>query len=71
MNTPTMVMTGEDDRRTPISESEQLYQALKLRKIPAAFVRIPNASHAFANRPSRMISKIQYTVAWFGLYRQP
>jgi acylaminoacyl-peptidase len=58
-------MTGESDRRTPISESEQLYQALKIQKVPAALVRIPGAPHGISNKPSRMISKIEYTLAWF------
>ena len=43
VKTPTMLMTGEADYRTPISEAEQYYQALKLRKVEAALVRIPGA----------------------------
>jgi len=65
IKTPTLIMTGESDRRTPISESEQLYQALKIQKVPAALVRIPGAPHGISNKPSRMISKIEYTLAWF------
>lgn len=71
IKTPTLVMTGESDRRTPISESEQLYQALKLQKVPAALVRIPGAPHGISNKPSRMISKIEHTLAWFERYRKP
>lgn len=41
VTTPTMLLTGEVDYRTPISESEQFYEALKLRKVDAALVRIP------------------------------
>lgn len=70
IKTPTLVMTGESDRRTPISESEQLYQALKLQKIPAALVRLPGSPHGISNKPSRMISKIEHTLAWFERYRQ-
>jgi len=43
-STKRSLITGEVDHRTPISESEQLYQALKLRKIDAALVRIPSTS---------------------------
>ena len=37
--TPTMVITGEADLRTPIAESEELYFALKAQKIPSVLVR--------------------------------
>lgn len=69
VTTPSLIMTGEEDRRTPMSESEQFYQALKLRKIDTALVRIPGSSHGIAGRPSRMITKIEYTIAWLNQYR--
>ena len=65
VKTPTMVLTGEEDYRTPISESEQYYQALKLRKVPAALVRVPGASHNIAARPSRLIAKTAAVMEWF------
>lgn len=67
--TPTMVLTGEADYRTPISESEQFYQALKLQKVDAVMVRIPDAGHGITARPSNLIRKVKYIVAWFGKYR--
>ena len=69
VTTPTMLLTGEADYRTPISESEQYYQALKLRGIDAAMVRIPNASHGIARRPSNLIAKVAYILDWFERYR--
>ena len=65
VTTPTMLMTGESDYRTPISQSEQFYQALKLRKIDTALVRIPGASHEITSRPSRLMSKVAYVLGWF------
>jgi acylaminoacyl-peptidase len=65
VKTPTMVLTGEEDHRTPISESEQYYQALKLRRIPTALVRIPGASHDIGARPSETIAKVAHILAWF------
>ena len=56
VTTPTMLITGEVDWRTPMSESEQFYQALKVLKVPSAIVRIPEASHGIAARPSHLIS---------------
>jgi acylaminoacyl-peptidase len=69
VTTPTLVITGEEDYRTPISESEQYYQALKLRKIDTALVRVPGASHDIADRPSQLIAKVANILAWFEKYR--
>ena len=69
VTTPTMLMTGEEDYRTPISESEQFYAALKLRGVPAMLVRIPDASHGIADRPSNLMAKVDYILAWFDRYR--
>jgi dipeptidyl aminopeptidase/acylaminoacyl peptidase len=69
VTTPTMLLTGESDYRTPISESEQYYSALKLRKVDTVMVRIPGASHGIQARPSNMIAKIDNILAWFERYR--
>ncbi len=68
VTTPTMLLTGELDFRTPISESEQYYQALKLRGVDTALVRIPGASHGITSRPSRMMAKVATVLAWFERY---
>lgn len=69
IETPTLVMVGSADMRTPLSESKQLYHALKLRKIETALVEVPGAFHFIANRPSQLITKIEHIVAWFDRYR--
>lgn len=69
IKTPTMVMVGMNDLRTPPSEAKQLYHALKLRKIETVLVEIPEASHGIANRPSNLISKVAHTLAWMEKYR--
>ena len=68
--TPTLLITGEADRRTPISETEQFYQALKLRKIDSVMVRVPDSPHGIAGRPSRLIAKVDHIIAWFEKYRK-
>lgn len=65
VTTPTMLMTGEEDYRTPISEAEQFYQALKLRKIDTVLVRVPESSHDIGARPSQMVAKCAYILKWF------
>lgn len=69
VTTPTALLTGEQDHRTPIAESEQYYQALRLRKIDSALIRIPEASHGIAGRPSHLIAKADNILAWFARYR--
>lgn len=69
VKTPTMLLTGEADYRTPMSETEQYYQALRLQKIESAMVRIPGASHGIASRPSHLIQKVGNIIAWFDKYR--
>ena len=69
MTTPTMLITGEEDYRTPISETEQLYQALKLQGVEVVMVRVPGSSHGIAGRPSRLVAKVDNILAWFARYR--
>ena len=69
VTTPTMLLTGEDDHRTPISESEQFYQALKLRGVDTMMVRVPGASHGIVARPSRLMVKVAHVLKWFEVHR--
>ncbi len=64
-----MLVTGEVDFRTPMSETEQFYGALKIQGVETTMVRIPDASHGIANRPSNLIAKIAYITSWFEKYR--
>ena len=65
VKTPTLVMTGEADYRTPISEAEQFYEALKLLNIDTVLVRVPEEPHGISRRPSHHIAKMLYIAGWF------
>ncbi|MAW61361.1 MAG: peptidase S9 family protein [Planctomycetes bacterium] len=69
VKTPSMLITGEVDWRTPMSESEQFYQALQEVGVETRLVRVPEASHSIARRPSHLIAKVQHVLAWFDRYR--
>ena len=69
IKTPTMVMVGMADLRTPPSEAKQLYHALKVRKIETALVEIPGSYHNISRRPSQLITKVDHILAWFAKYR--
>ena len=70
VKTPTLIMTGEEDFRTPISEAEQYYAALKLLKVETALVRFPGEPHGLARRPSHQLAKAVYTLNWFDSHRK-
>jgi dipeptidyl aminopeptidase/acylaminoacyl peptidase len=71
VTTPTLVMVGSEDYRTPVSESAQYYGALQLRGVPTALVEVPGASHmGLAARPSQSAAMVSAILAWFDRYRQ-
>ncbi len=70
IQTPTLVMVGTADMRTPLSEAKQLYSALKIRKIETALVEIPGSYHNISNRPSQLITKVDHVLAWFKKFRK-
>ncbi|MEH3102326.1 MAG: S9 family peptidase [Sphingomonas phyllosphaerae] len=70
VKTPTLVVVGSEDYRTPVSESEQYYAALQIRGVPTALVKVPGASHGgFTARPSQSAAKASAILAWFDRYR--
>ena len=65
VKTPTMVMVGEEDWRTPPAEAEQFYTALKLRGVDSALARIPGSGHNIGARPTQFIAKTDNIIGWF------
>lgn len=71
VTTPTLVVVGAEDYRTPVSDSEQYYQALQLRGIPTGLVLIPDAGHlGMTARPSQSAARVSAILAWFERFRQ-
>ena len=70
VTTPTLVLVGQDDHRTPPSEAEQLYSALQLLGVPTGLIYVPGASHeGLAARPSQSAAKTAAILAWFDRHR--
>ena len=69
VTTPTALLTGERDFRTPIAQSEQFYLALKIRKVDTVLIRVPKATHGIAARPSHLVAKADNILAWFARYQ--
>jgi dipeptidyl aminopeptidase/acylaminoacyl peptidase len=71
VTTPTMLMTGEMDLRTPMGQTEEYYEALRIRKIPTAMVRFKEEWHGTTSRPSNFMRTQLYLRAWFEKHRRP
>ena len=70
VHTPTALMVGEDDHRTPPGEAEQFYAALQIRAVPTLLIRVPSASHGgLADRPSQLVAENGAILAWFDRYK--
>lgn len=70
VKTPTLIVVGEKDYRTPVSESEQYYGALQLRGVPTSLAIVPGASHGgLTARPSQSAGKAAAIIAWFDRYK--
>jgi dipeptidyl aminopeptidase/acylaminoacyl peptidase len=68
VTTPTMLMTGELDLRTPIPQSEEYYSALKMRGIPTAMLRFQGEWHGTQSLPSNWMRTQLYMMSWFKKY---
>ncbi len=72
VSTPTLVVVGEKDFRTPVSDAEQYYQALQLRGVETALIKVPGASHGgLTARPSQSAQKTSAILAWFEKFKRP
>jgi dipeptidyl aminopeptidase/acylaminoacyl peptidase len=64
IKTPTLLITGENDYRTPISQTEQIFGALKLRGVDTTMIRLPGAGHGMG-RPSQWLQSILAPIDYF------
>lgn len=66
IDTPMLLIHGEDDQRCPIEQSEQLFVALRRLGIPARFARFPGESHSLTTggRPDHRIARLHLILAW-------
>lgn len=69
VQTPILIMTGEEDLRTPISQSEEYYRALKMLKKETLLIRMPEEYHGW-RRPSHQLTQQLYLMAWFSQHKR-
>lgn len=70
VSTPTMLMTGEGDLRTPMPQTEEYYQALRVLKVPTVMVRFKNEWHGTSSMPSNFLRTQIYLREWFAKHRR-
>jgi dipeptidyl aminopeptidase/acylaminoacyl peptidase len=71
VKTPTMLMTGVLDQRTPMPQTEEYYSALKMRGIPAVLLRFENEWHGTSSRPSNWMRTQLYMMSWYNKWGGP
>ncbi len=53
VQTPTLILHGEEDHDVPINQSHAFYRALRERNVPVEFVIYPREGHGLAEREHR------------------
>jgi dipeptidyl aminopeptidase/acylaminoacyl peptidase len=61
--TPTMILHGEEDRRVPVSQSVELFTALRLEGIPVELVVYPREGHGFSER-AHWLDAVDRSLSW-------
>ncbi len=69
VKTPTLLMTGELDLRTPIPQTEEYYSALKMLKVPVVMLRFNGEYHVTSSKPSNFLRTQLYMVSWYQQHR--
>ena len=69
VTTPTLFVHGEADLRVPIEQGEQMYTALKKRKVPARFIRYPDSYHG-GWTPWNTVHRYQQELGWWRTHLQ-
>ncbi len=70
VTTPTLLMTGELDRRTPIPQTEEFFTALRVRNVPTMMLRFNGEYHGTGSKPSNFMRTQLYMMSWFQKYHR-
>ena len=68
VTTPTLLMTGELDLRTPIAQTDEYYSALKYRGVPTTMLRFNGEYHGTGSKPTNFMRTQLYMMSWFQKY---
>jgi dipeptidyl aminopeptidase/acylaminoacyl peptidase len=65
VTTPTLLMTGQLDLRTPMPQTEEFYSALKYRGVETVMLRFNEEYHGTGSKPSNYMRTLLYMMSWF------
>jgi dipeptidyl aminopeptidase/acylaminoacyl peptidase len=65
VKTPTLLMTGVLDMRTPMPQTEEYYAALKMRGVPTALLQFEGEYHGTGSKPSNWMRTQLYMMSWY------
>jgi dipeptidyl aminopeptidase/acylaminoacyl peptidase len=68
VTTPTLLMTGVLDQRTPMPQTEEYYAALKVKGVPVKLLQFNEEYHGTGTKPSNFIRTQLYMMSWFNKY---
>lgn len=68
ITTPTLILHGDSDLYTNLSNSREMYQALHTRNVPVEFVVYPGEGHGLRNKPNDYINVVERATKWFKKY---
>ena len=73
IKTPLMLLHSDQDTRTPIGESAQIYSALKILGRTAQFVEFPRENHDLSRtgEPIHRVERLHISADWFAKYLKP
>ena len=68
VTTPTILITGGLDLRTPMAQTEEYYQALKQLGVPTKLLWFHDEYHGTGSKPSNFMRTQLYLMKWFEEY---
>ena len=70
INTPLLIIHGDQDLRTGVIQSEMLYKSLKILNKPVEYIRYPKEGHELtrSGNPGRMMDHMLRTIEFFERY---
>lgn len=72
VRTPTLIVQSEEDHRTPMSDAEQWFTALRQQDVPVEFVRYPRSTHDLSRtgEPWLLVDRLGRLRQWFAHWLQ-
>ena len=71
VTTPTLLMTGVKDLRTPLAQAEEFYANLRRRGVPTMLIAMNDEYHGTTSKPSNMMRTQLYLRQWFETHGEP